>query len=561
MSPAQMDAVVEQLCSRLRASGIAISEADIQVMAERGYLKPVIAFEQATKDLAMDLVPEYLSAWGHPQDGKDDQEEVPAPHRDLPLHTPPARQAKGLLDESVHDLSRLIRSGELSPVELVETCLERIDERDSLLNAFQLRLDAEARAAALGAEREILSGLYRGPFHGIPVAIKDNLDTAGYPTRAGSIIFGTDVQGNLRPAGADATAVAKLREAGAIIVGKTRMSEFAYSPGSNNDNFGPTRNPHDLLRDAGGSSSGSAAAVADRMVPIALGTDTGGSLRIPASFCGLIGLKPTYGRLSLRGAISLAWSLDHLGPLARNVKDAALMIDLLSGHDPLDPRTRKYTESAIAPELDLQAPQGLRGFHSNFKGSMRIGVLGNDGSGRALANEDVMAAWKHGLSILESSGAELVEVDLPELQSLRSLNATILAIEAATFHLPMLRTRLADYGEYTRLRILAGLAYGPADFIRAQQGRLVLRHRCDKIFDRIDLLSTPTMSSEAPALGKPARIPLTSPFNLLGWPALSLPVGRSREGMPLGMQLIGKPWDEATVLLAAAIAEEALGFV
>jgi aspartyl-tRNA(Asn)/glutamyl-tRNA(Gln) amidotransferase subunit A len=539
--------IVDQLRSNLRGAGIELGEAELHAMVEKGYLKPVLAFELATKDLAVDLVPEYLSAWGYAQEGDDEKEERPAFRVALPPRKPRIEGGGGeALDLPIHELAPLLASGELSPVGLVEEALARIEERGGLLNSFQQRLDREAREAARVAEKELRAGRIRGPLHGIPIAIKDNLDLEGSPTRAGSIILGS------KPAVRDSTAVARLKEAGAVIVGKTRMSEFAYSPGSNNDHYGSTRNPAGLERDTGGSSSGSAAAVADHMVPAALGTDTGGSIRIPASFCGLVGLKPTYGRLSLAGGVSLAWSLDHLGPLTRSVEDAAIILDALSGYDPRDARTRKLTDTPLAPGLVGAASRGLAG--------TRIGVLRDDGSGRSLGSDEALAAWKAGLDVLAAAGAVLVDLDLVELQSLRSLNSTILAIEAATFHLPTLRSRLADYGDFLRLRLLAGLAYGPTDFIRAQQGHLVLRHRCDEIFDRIDVLSMPTMAGEAPCLGTPARLTFTSPFNLLGWPAISIPSGRGKEGLPLGMQLVAKPWDEAGLLQVAAVAEAGIGY-
>ncbi|HTX71435.1 MAG TPA: amidase [Rectinemataceae bacterium] len=558
MSEIRLESIVDQLRSNLRGAGIRVTDAEIAEIVDRGFLKPVLAFERATKDIAMDLVPEYLSAWGRELEADElgeSTEEAAAPvaGEALPSAAPPGGTAGGgrgvsraseLLDSSVELAARRLRSGEVSPLELVDAALERISARDPLINAFQVILADEARAAARLAEEEMRNGEYRGPLHGVPIAIKDILDVKGSPTCAGSTILCD------RVAASDATAVARLRKAGAIIVGKTRMSEFAYSPGSNNDHYGPTRNPRSLERDTGGSSSGSAAAVADHMAFAALGTDTGGSIRIPSSFCGLVGLKPTYGRLSLHGSVSLAWSLDHLGPMARSVADVAFLMGILSGYDRLDPRSRKLPEpdSGAWTRREL----GMQG--------LRIGVLRDDGSGRSLASEETLGLWRRGLDALRDAGAVLVDLDLPELQSLRAINSTILAIEAATLHLPTLRARLADYGDFPRLRLLAGWAYGPTDFIRAQQGHLVLRHRCDELFDRIDLLSTPTMPTEAPPLGTPARLSFTSPFNLLGWPALSLPVGLSGEGLPVGLQLVGRPWEEATVLMAARAVEKAIGF-
>jgi len=443
-------------------------------------------------------------------------------------------------------LTSRLSQGTLSSAELVEESLSRIESRGAELNAFQLVLADEARAAARAADRELRAGVRRGLLHGIPVAVKDIFDLAGTPTRAGTVILGE------RAAESDSWAVARLKEAGAVIVGKTRMSEFAYSPGSNNDNYGPVPNPRGPDRDSGGSSSGSAAAVAAGIVPAALGTDSGGSVRIPAAFCGLVGLKPTFGRLSLAGAVPLSWSCDHLGPLARNVLDAAIVLDALAGRDPRDPRTRKTDDGPFAPALGRLGPRPLEG--------LRVGALAADGSGRALGSGDALAAWKAGLAALEDAGAAIVEIDMPELKAARALNSTIIAMEAAAFHAPMMRGRLADYGEFTRLRMLAGFAYSPEDFARAERARARVRRGCMAVFDRIDLVSTPSMPREAPSLGTPASLTFSSPFNLLGWPAISMPAGLTASGLPLGMQLAAPAWDEATLLRAAAAAEERIGF-
>ena len=289
-------------------------------------------------------------------------------------------------------------------------------------------------------------------------------------------------------------------------------------------------------------SSGSAAAVATGLVYGALGSDTGGSIRIPAAQCGIVGLKPTFGRISLHGAVTLAWSLDHLGPLTRTVGDAALLLTVLAGFDPQDLRTRPVPDPLLHT---LEA--GARG--------LRIGVLRDDGSGRTLGPPDVLAAWQAGLAALERDGAELVEIDLPEIADLRVLNTTILALEAVAYHEPTLRTRLDDYGEFMRQRILSSYVHGPDTFVRAQQARAVARRRCMAIFAQVDLLSLPTMPGGAPLLGVPASTAFTAPFNVLGWPAITVPVGLTDGGLPLGLQLAGKPWDEGTVLRAARVVE------
>jgi aspartyl-tRNA(Asn)/glutamyl-tRNA(Gln) amidotransferase subunit A len=517
------DQVIDQLRGNLRAAGIPAAEADIQGIVEKGFLSRLADIERAIAQAPIDVAPDYLADWNA---GADQQ------HQPSPMDAATQRQAS-----PIATIASQLRARQVSPVELVEQTLISIGERDPDLNAFQLVMADSARAAARRAEQEIADGIYRGPLHGVPVAVKDLLAVAGTPTTAGSKILA----GNLTDF--DADAVERLHAAGAVIVGKTRLSEFAYSPGSNNAHYGPTRNPRTADRDTGGSSSGSAAAVGADLVYAAIGSDTGGSIRIPASLCGVVGLKPTFGRISLHGVLPLAWSLDHLGPLTRSVADAALLLDALAGYDPRDSRTRQNLPAPTP--LDLES--GVRG--------LRIGVLGDDGSGGPLGSDAAIGAWRQALAALERAGAELVPIDLPEMEPLRLLNSAILAIEASAYHLPTLRDRLGDYGEFPRQRLLAAFAYDPRAFVRAQQARAALRMRTNTIFERVDLLSTPAQPEVAPALGSLGSLAFTAPFNILGWPAISLPAGANANGLPCGIQLVGKPWDEATVLRAARVVE------
>jgi Asp-tRNA(Asn)/Glu-tRNA(Gln) amidotransferase A subunit family amidase len=518
-------AAIDRLRTNLKAVGIEVDEATIDEMAEKGFLQVPALFAELIEAYPLDLVPDYLADWKSPA-AQAASSSTPAA-----APSPPAGTIVAVAEQ--------LRSGALSPVELTEQALNRLAERDPIINAFQLVLADQARAAARQAENEIRQGHYRGPLHGIPVAVKDLLHLAGTPTTAGSIIRPRD------PVQANSAAVEKLEAAGAIIIGKTRMSEFAYAPGSINAHYGATRNPRALNHDTGGSSSGSGAAVADGIVFAALGSDTGGSIRIPASHCGLAGLKPTFGRISLHGAINLAWSLDHLGPLTRSVADAALVANALSGADARDARTRAAPALPVA-ELINQQPD-LRG--------LRVGVLGKDGSNAPLAPDEVLASWRSGLATLEKAGAELIEVDVPFMRTMWALGAAILAQEALSYHLPNMRTRLDDFGEFMRMRILAALAYEPGSLVRAQQARSVLRTQANALFEQIDLLSTPTMPAPAPLLGVPSGTFFTMPFNLVGWPALTVPSGQTSDGLPVGLQLAGRPWDEATVLRAGLALE------
>ncbi|CAA9580143.1 MAG: Glutamyl-tRNA(Gln) amidotransferase subunit A-like protein, partial [uncultured Thermomicrobiales bacterium] len=305
------EGVLARLRANAAAAGIALGEDDLARMAAGPFLHNVEAFARLVERTPPDMVPDQLKDWtnggpgargeerGATRDGADDGADPTDPF--APLHV----------------VAAAIERREVSPRALTELMLARIEAHDPALNAFQLVLRDEALAAAGEAEREIAGGRYRGPFHGVPVAVKDLLAMRGTPTTAGSKILADWMPGE------DAEAVRRLREAGAVIVGKTRMSEFAYSPGSNNAHYGPTRNPWNPERDTGGSSSGSGAAVAAGLAYAALGSDTGGSIRMPAALCGIVGLKPTFGLLSLAGAVTLSWSLDHLGPLTRTVRDAA----------------------------------------------------------------------------------------------------------------------------------------------------------------------------------------------------------------------------------------------
>jgi aspartyl-tRNA(Asn)/glutamyl-tRNA(Gln) amidotransferase subunit A len=519
----------------LQQAGIRVADETLELVAERGFLSTAQAFQRIVEEAPAEITPDYLASWSV------DDAPQPALTTGEQAGTPPAAPAARKPGyPTLTELAARLRRREVSSVELAEQALGRIQERDPVLNAFQLVLAEEALAAARQADRELAAGQDRGPLHGIPIAVKDLLAMAGTATAAGSKILAgwrTDF---------DAAAVERLRQAGAVIVGKTRLSEFAYSGASNNAHYGPTRNPWNLDHDTGGSSSGSAAAVADGMAVAALGSDTGGSVRIPAAFCALVGLKPTFGRISLNGTIPLAWSLDHLGPMTRSVADAAILFQILAGPDPRDSRTRPV------PVPDVEAA-----LHGGVEG-LRVGVLRDDGSGEPLGTPEALDAWRAGLAALERAGATLVELDVPELSRLRVLNTALIALEAVAFHLPWLRERPDDYGEFARLRLLTSFAYGPADFVRAQQLRQALRRRCEQIFEQVDLLSTPTAPYGAPALGDPARNSwLTAPFNALGWPAITVPVGLTADRLPLGLQIAGRPWDEATVLRAAAVVEAA----
>lgn len=526
------DAYLDRLRANLKAAGIRVSDADLTGMAAKGFLDTIMRCEAICAEAPVETVPDYLGVWG-------EEDRVPAspfdPLNRVPQSAPREREAG---HPAISDVAGRIERREMSPVALTEEALKRIASREPDLNAFQCILDERALDSARSAEAEIAAGRYRGPLHGVPIAVKDLFAMKDTNTTAGSKIL-SDWRTDF-----DAAVVERLRAAGAIIVGKTRMSEFAYSPASNNAHYGATHNPWNTDHDTGGSSSGSAAAVADGLVFAALGSDTGGSIRMPAALCGIVGLKPTFGRNSLFGAVTLSWSLDHVGPMTRSVRDAAIVQSVLAGWDERDPRTRT-----------VPVPASLKALERGVQG-LKVGVLRGDGSDQPLATDEVLRAWRGGLDALAAAGAELIELDLPEFNALRTLNSGIIAGEATAFHEPTLRDRLDDYGEFPRQRLISSYAYGPNSLVRAQQARRHIRQKLNDVFRRVDLLSTPTMPYGAPLLEQqPRNTWFTGIFNSLGWPAITVPVGLGKHQLPLAMQIIGRPWDEETVFRAAFVVE------
>lgn len=573
MSSRDRDLAVEGLRANLRAAGIPARAEDIERVVAEGIPDRAVVFRALLAAMEDDCIPDALSGWslagvepggvGEPAAGAgmpsasagavSDSAGGGAPDDGVRTATasdqralPPGLDDSGPWPSTIAELAPLVRAGSVSPVELTERALARIEEDDGRANAFQQVLAGEARATARRAREEVARGRWRGPLHGIPVAVKDLLAMEDTVTTSGSKIFAEHVTGH------DAAVVERLRAAGAVIVGKTRLSEFAYWPGSTNPHFGPTPNPRDPTRDAGGSSSGSAAAVARGMVYAAIGTDTGGSIRIPAALCGVVGLKPTFGRASLFGCAPLAWSLDHVGPLARTVEDAALVLAAIAGPDPRDPRTRPAPPFP-APAWPGDSDDGARRRPDGVSG-LRVGVPRDLHLGAPLADA-VVHSWNRANRALEQAGAILVEVDLDEIHMLRQVVVLTLGVEAAAQHAPLLGSRYDDYGEFCRGRLVAAFTFSARDYLGAQRLRHWIRERWDAACRRVDLLSLPCQPGVAPLLDMPASTDLTNLFNALGWPAISIPCGEDEHGLPLAVQLVAKPWDEATLLLAARAVE------
>ena len=451
----------------------------------------------------------------------------------------------------VSELAPLIRAGKVSPVELTRQVLERIEALEPRLNAYITVLADAAMAEARVAERHIAQGSYRGPFHGIPVGLKDLLMTRGVRTTGGSAVLADYVPDE------DATTVARLRTAGAIVTGKLNLHEFAYGVTNDNYTFGATHNPWQLGSIPGGSSGGSAAAVAAGECVAALGSDTGGSIRIPAALCGVVGLMPTYGRVSRYGALALSWSLDHVGPITRGVTDAALMLGVIAGYDPLDVSTQQLP----VPDYTDEIADGVAG--------LRVGVPRNYFFERL--HPDVKHHVEAAVRTLGELGAEVVEVDLPGVELSNVVEFTITLTEATSYHEHLLRDRADRYSPELRALLEAGEAISGPRYLKAQRLRTVIKQGFRAAMERVDLIATPTVPHPTVPIGQPTvtlggveeavidcLIRYTCPIDLSGQPAIALPCGFSKDGVPAAsLQLIGRPFDEATICRAALAYESA----
>jgi aspartyl-tRNA(Asn)/glutamyl-tRNA(Gln) amidotransferase subunit A len=446
---------------------------------------------------------------------------------------------------TLKEVAAAIRRRKLSSVELTRALLERIARWQPALNAF-VRVEAEdALAAAKAADRALARRGAKGPLHGVPLAHKDMYYSAGKPAGCGSKVR----EGWIAPV--TSTAIVRLEAAGSFRLGALHMSEFAYSPTGHNSYLGPAHNPWDASRITGGSSSGSGAAVAARLTHAALGSDTGGSIRLPAHFCGVTGFKPTYGRVSRANALPLSFTLDTVGPLAQTAEDCALITALIAGPDPLDPTT------AGAPAWNAKAakrsPKGLK-----------IGV-----PARFYVDDlepDVAAALDAALAAFTRLGAKIVKVELPDQTALSAAALIVLAVEATSAHAPWLRTRAADYGPQVRNRLENGLAYSAIEYLEALRWRApALAAHLGALGD-VDVVIAPASRLVAPTIeetdvggGPDAEAAIQAvtrfmrPVNYLGLPTLVVPAGQSRQGLPIGLQLIGRPFgDETLIALGAA---------
>ena len=450
--------------------------------------------------------------------------------------------ARATLTEAAAALAR----GELSSVELTRSCLERAHRLNAELNCFIRIEDEAALAAARAADAARAAGAAPGPLHGVPIALKDMFYDPARITSSGS-----QLRRAFR-ATTTATVVARLTAAGAVNLGALNMTEFALGPTGHNVHYGDCRNPWNTAHIAGGSSSGAAAATAARLAFAALGSDTGGSIRIPAAANGVVGLKPTYGRVSRAGVMPLSWSADHVGPLARTARDCARLLGVIAGHDPADPSSSRRP----VPDYEAALTRGVAG--------LRIGVARNfyfDG-----VTADVRAAVEAALRVFEGAGARVLEVEVPAPEQLSELSRALVYSEAAAIHGEWLRKRPAEYSPQVRARAATGAAIPAPVYLEALQLRpLLLRQFVTRVYAHCDLLCTPTLPEPVPTLAATdvggsaamwrvigALVRCTAPFNYLGVPALTLHAGFTDNGLPASLQLVGRPFAEELLLRAAA---------
>jgi aspartyl-tRNA(Asn)/glutamyl-tRNA(Gln) amidotransferase subunit A len=443
-------------------------------------------------------------------------------------------------ESTITGLAPRLRSGRLTAASLAEACLDRIARQNRRLNAFITVLAGDALAAARRADREIAAGRYLGPLHGIPISLKDLIDLAGVPTTAASRVRAGHF------AAEDAPVAARLRAAGAVFIGKTNLHEFAFGTTSEDSAYGPARNPFDPERSPGGSSGGSAAGVAAGMSIASVGTDTGGSIRIPSAACGTVGLKPAFGELPCDGVVPLSWSLDHVGPIAKSVADAWLLYAAMAGRNP----------------PDLPAPGGA----ASIRG-LRVGVP--RGYFLDVLDDDVRARFAAALDRLASAGAAVADVAIPHAADIATVYLHIQLPEASAYHAAALEAMPDAYTPAVRLRLEMGRKVLAEDYVRAERGRQVLRREVDAALARADVLALPTLPIPAPRIGETAvpiagqpwpvrglMLRLTQLFNVTGHPAISLPCGVTRAGLPCGFQLAGRRGATEALLQAAMACED-----
>jgi aspartyl-tRNA(Asn)/glutamyl-tRNA(Gln) amidotransferase subunit A len=450
-----------------------------------------------------------------------------------------------LCDLDLSGISKAIHAGKASSAEATEAYLRRIERHDGVLKAYITVMAERALAQARTADDELRRGTRRGPLHGVPIGLKDLIAVAGVRMTAGSRVMAD------RVAERDADVTERLHAAGAVILGKLSMHEFAFGRPVVDGAFPTGRNPWDVAHEPAGSSSGSGVAVAAGLCAGALGSDTGGSIRGPAARCGIVGLKPTYGLVSRRGVVALSWSLDHVGPMTRTVRDTAVLLQAIAGQDPGDPSTRNAQVGDYTAELE----SGVRG--------MKLGLLRRFYVDSPGLNADVKSAAFTAFDALRGQGATIEDVDAPTLDLAGAIWVTMLS-EVYEFHRETIRDQPQNYGEGIRTRIYMGALVTAADFQRGQRLRARLRREVMALLDGVDALVFPGHAAPAQRFEDISTGQIVVPgsrytnvWNLLGLPAVVVPCGFSRDGLPLAIQIVGRPFDEATVLRVARAYERA----
>lgn len=421
----------------------------------------------------------------------------------------------------------LVKSSEQSASDLASACYRQIEKLNPTLNAFITVIPPEPQEFPQSGSM---------PLQGIPIAVKDLYNTKGVRTTGGSKFFADNIPTE------DAFVVQKIKKAGGQIIGKTNTHEIALGVTNNNPHFGACRNPWDISRTPGGSSGGSAVAVATGMAMAAIGTDTGGSIRIPASLCGVVGLKPTYGRISLRGILPLSWNLDHAGPITRKVEDAALMLQVMGGYDEQDPTCMKTLPGDYSSHLmDSMVERKI---------ALAVGSFIEEA-----ADAEVLDAIRKAAKVLEEQGVIITEVNVDFLKEAALANALMTQADGAAFHSKRMKEHPDWFGADVRQRLETGAAFTSSEYSLARRTQVETRRRCELMFDQFDMLILPTTPIAAPVLEGENAVErarqltrFTAPFNLTGLPALTVPCGFSQEELPIGLQIVSRPWNEAGVL-------------
>jgi aspartyl-tRNA(Asn)/glutamyl-tRNA(Gln) amidotransferase subunit A len=452
-----------------------------------------------------------------------------------------------LTDLSIEEASEQLSQRKISSVELTQAHLKRIEVIDPSLNSFITITSEAALQAARDAESALLRQEQHAALLGIPMALKDLFETEGIPTTAGSLFFENYIPES------DCAVVRRLKDRGVVLLGKLNMHEIALGVTTENPHFGDCSNPWNTAHISGGSSGGSGAALAGGLCMGSLGTDTGGSIRIPASLCGIVGLKPTYGRVSLRGVIPLSWNLDHAGPMARRVYDVALLLQAIAGHDPEDPY------SPNVPTVDYLSRLG-DGVHK-----WRIALAEDEFfSDAQIVDAEVQEALNQAATVFEQLGAEVKRAAFPGAGEAAAANGLITPADAAAFHRERLQEHPEYFGKDVLTRLQMGAAYTSTEYILARRTQMALKRQFEAFFGDFDILITPATPITAPRRGSANAVEraklltrFTAPFNLTGLPAISLPCGFSADGLPIGMQIVARPWAEAQLLRAASAYERA----